>query len=104
MYGLIFLFKWRSEQDNRPAVSEADYLGKVFFAKQVITNACATQAILSVLLNRPDIQLGAELTNLKDFTAEFPPEYKGEPWSSITILGKYANLQLRNLLLLFCCL
>ncbi|BDA45700.1 Ubiquitin carboxyl-terminal hydrolase isozyme L5 [Coccomyxa sp. Obi] len=77
VYGLIFLFKWRSEQDDRAAVQESDYLGKVFFARQVITNACATQAILSVLLNRPDIQLGAELTNLKDFTAEFPPDIKG---------------------------
>ena len=77
MYGLVFLFKWRSEQDDRAAVGESEYLGKVFFARQVITNACATQAILSVLLNRPDIQLGAELTNLKDFTAEFPPDIKG---------------------------
>ena len=36
------------------------------------------QAILSVLLNRPDIQLGQELTSLRDFTREFPPEMKGE--------------------------
>ena len=78
MYGLIFLFKWRSEQDNRAALNESEYLGKVFFARQVITNACATQAILSVLLNRPDIQLGTELTNLKEFTAQFDPELKGE--------------------------
>lgn len=78
VYGLIFLFKWRSEQDDRTAVTESEYLGKVFFARQVITNACATQAILSVLLNRPDIQLGLELTNLKDFTAEFPPDIKGD--------------------------
>ncbi|KAK9904206.1 hypothetical protein WJX75_006748 [Coccomyxa subellipsoidea] len=77
VYGLIFLFKWRSEQDNRAALNESEYLGKVFFARQVITNACATQAILSVLLNRPDIQLGTELTNLKEFTAQFDPELKG---------------------------
>lgn len=77
MYGLIFLFKWRSEQDERVATGESEYQGKIFFAKQVINNACATQAILSVLLNRPDIQLGTELTNLKEFTAEFSPDIKG---------------------------
>ncbi|KAK9845467.1 hypothetical protein WJX81_007242 [Elliptochloris bilobata] len=77
VYGLIFLFKWRKENDARVAVPESDYSGKVFFAQQVISNACATQAILSVLLNRPDLHLGPDLMSLRDFTADFPPDLKG---------------------------
>ena len=32
---LIFLFKWVAEKDERPCLEEAEYHGKVFFAKQV---------------------------------------------------------------------
>ena len=92
VYGLIFLFKWQSEVDDRPALEHADYHGKIFFAKQVINNVCATQAILSVLLNRPQLHLGPELTSLRDFTADFTPDMKGE--LLLIILPSQSNLQL----------
>ena len=50
---------------------------ELFFARQVATNACATQAILSVLLNAPDIDLGQSLSEFKSFTMMLDSESKG---------------------------
>jgi ubiquitin carboxyl-terminal hydrolase L5 len=62
IYGLIFLFKWRSEKDEILPETHYDF----FFAQQLVTNACATQAILNVLLNTPGVHLGSELAAFRE--------------------------------------
>ena len=75
--GLIFLFKWRDNIPPRNTLAEAPE--GLFFARQVINNACATQAILSVLLNTtPDqIDIGATLNEIRSFTEGLDDESKG---------------------------
>jgi len=77
IYGLIFLFKWR--QGDEPS-GQLDPEAKVFFAQQVISNACATQAIVNLLLNvqaTEDIKLGATLEEFRDFVTGFDPANRG---------------------------
>lgn len=51
IYGFIFLFKWTKDIEKKDYLQ--DYDQDLFFARQIVNNACATQAILSVLLNAP---------------------------------------------------
>eukprot|EP00871_Galdieria_phlegrea_P003542 jgi/Galph1/4189/GphlegSOOS_G2870.1 len=74
--GLIFLFKWiPTEIENyRPTETDKD----LFFANQVIHNACGTQALLSVILNaQEEIDIGSELSAFKEFSKDFDPQTRG---------------------------
>ncbi|XP_017055921.1 ubiquitin carboxyl-terminal hydrolase isozyme L5 [Drosophila ficusphila] len=77
IHGLIFLFKW--VQDDKPAGRVVKDRSDVFFARQVITNACATQTLLSLLLNlhHTDIDLGSTLNGFKSFCQNLDPETRG---------------------------
>ena len=76
IYGLIFLFKYKKEIDPRPTIDDSN-LTDLFFARQMIENACATQAIINCLLNRVDVNIGPDLSAYKDFTTGLPAEMKG---------------------------
>merc|ERR1719284_342037 len=56
IHGLIFLFKWKKEPEKRETLEYYD--DSLFFAKQTINNACATQAILGILMNNEKIDIG----------------------------------------------
>lgn len=91
IYGLVFLFKWDKEADERSTVDAADH--GLFFAQQVIHNACATQAILSVLMNVPSdkLDLGPHLKEFKEFTANLDPQMKGLAVSNSEPIRKAHN-------------
>ncbi|KAL4439579.1 hypothetical protein ABPG74_003981 [Tetrahymena malaccensis] len=76
IYGLVFLFKWTDKLEKRECLLNYDQ--ELFFANQVIQNACATQALLAILLNKDDqIDIGEDLKNFKTFTATLDPQMKG---------------------------
>jgi ubiquitin carboxyl-terminal hydrolase L5 len=106
VFGLIFLFKWQRQSSSATANLEGrgtpltgvDVPEGLFFAQQTVQNACATQAILSVLLNARNaiiaqeggeskeeeddngrrLVLGQTLSNFKEFVSHFSPDLRGE--------------------------
>ena len=87
IFGLIFLFKWdgKKETQSQGKVVPDHEQPDLFFARQVINNACGTQALLSVLLNIKDEQtkLGDTLANFVDFAGSLDAEMKGSYRSKV---------------------
>ncbi|PUU83655.1 ubiquitin carboxyl-terminal hydrolase [Tuber borchii] len=95
VYGVIFLFKYPVGQKKTDEAVDGQYdfvaSENIFFANQTIQNACATQAILSVLLNREDLDLGDQLREFKEFTQAFPAELRGEALSNSELIRGVHN-------------
>ncbi|KAK8177890.1 ubiquitin carboxyl-terminal hydrolase-like protein isozyme L5 [Phyllosticta citrichinensis] len=96
VYGVIFLFKYPTDEkpSDKPKDGTFDYdaAENIFFAAQTIQNACGTQALLSVLLNKDgDIDIGAPLRDFKDFTTAFPADLRGEALSNSDLIRETHN-------------
>lgn len=77
IYGIIFLFKFTEKFKGSHFSQPTEAPPGMFYANQVINNACATQAILSIILNRLDIDIGSHLEEFKNFSSSFDPMTKG---------------------------
>lgn len=81
--GLVFLFNHRGGEKEHGRAAAKIVQGEdygLFFMKQVIQNACGTQAILSVLLNAASndkLDLGNNLKQFREFTVGLDPEMRG---------------------------
>ncbi|KAF2213215.1 hypothetical protein CERZMDRAFT_40104 [Cercospora zeae-maydis SCOH1-5] len=103
--GVIFLFKYPTDEKPKkdaPLDGEFDYGAlenqeePVWFAAQTIQNACGTQALLSVLLNKDNledggVEIGQNLKEFKEFTASFPAEFRGEALSNSDLIRETHN-------------
>ncbi|KAF3835468.1 hypothetical protein F7725_028026 [Dissostichus mawsoni] len=93
VHGLIFLFKWQPGEEPAGSIVQDSRLDQIFFAKQVINNACATQAIVSVLLNcfHSDMLVGDTLTEFREFSQSFDPAMKGLALSNSEVIRQVHN-------------
>ena len=107
VYGFVFLFRYelgdrRARKKARDLASEdvcyvlePSIVNSMFFAHQIIINSCATHALLSVLLNCPELELGPTLTKLKSFSHDLDPESKGFAIANMAELAHAHNKHAR---------
>ncbi|KAK3168284.1 hypothetical protein OEA41_004731 [Lepraria neglecta] len=96
IYGVIFLFKYPTGEkpSHTPRDGSFDYEAaeNLFFAAQTIQNACGTQALLSVLLNKEgEVEIGEGLREFREFTGAFPSELRGEALSNSELIRDVHN-------------
>lgn len=101
IYGVVFLFKYGkvdrqyAKDGNKPLAGEYDQNyqdNQIFFGNQTIQNACATQALLNILLNKLEPPaLGEELSNFKAFVQGFDGEMVGETISNSDLIRSVHN-------------
>lgn len=108
VYGVIFLFKYPTDTPytsaEKPLEGTFDHEAaeRHFFAAQTIQNACGTQALLSVLMNKQDpdgpegreagyIDIGTALRDFREFTMPLPAEFRGEALSNSELIRDVHN-------------
>ncbi|PMD14096.1 cysteine proteinase [Hyaloscypha hepaticicola] len=96
VYGLIFLFKYRDndadEDEDAPKCPD-----HVWFANQTTSNACATVALLNIVMNVPEVELGNSLEAFRETTRLLEPPYRGQALSQNDFIRNVHNSFLRRM-------
>ncbi|KAI5121734.1 hypothetical protein M0805_009026 [Coniferiporia weirii] len=88
--GLVLCFTWRHDK-HHPRDFRDPAAKDIWFANQLVDDACASLAILNVLFNCPDADLGDDLAAFKAETADMSPKMKGLAISNFTLLRETQN-------------
>lgn len=88
IYGLIFLFQYTSDADESEGEDET---GSLWFANQTTNNACATFALLNIVMNAPNIELGDKLREFKKETKDLNTVLRGHAVSNNKFMRSIHN-------------
>jgi ubiquitin carboxyl-terminal hydrolase L5 len=89
IHGLILLYLYRQQGVSDP---QEDKSSHVWFANQLpAQNSCATLAMINILMNNTEIEIGEHLRQFKDFTKDFTPYQRGEALASFDFVKKIHN-------------
>ncbi|KAI0150584.1 cysteine proteinase [Xylariaceae sp. FL1272] len=75
VHGLLFLYQWNTYEGADS--DRQDCPPNLWFGNQTTANACATVALMNIIMNAQGIKLGPELQEFKDTTRTLPPPHRG---------------------------
>ena len=97
VHAIIFLFRYQTTSSEGQAT---DCPSHVWFANQtpdVLDGACASLALVNIVNNIPDLELGTEVKAFKSFTQGFRPHARGGAIDDFTFLKEIHNSFAREL-------
>ncbi|KAI0550948.1 cysteine proteinase [Xylaria curta] len=75
VHGLIFLYEWTNEDESHEA--RQDCPENLWFGNQTTANACATVALMNIIMNAHGVKFGPELEEFRHATRLLPPPHRG---------------------------
>lgn len=94
--GFVLLCKYAGEDDEDTEEAPRS----LWFANQTMANGCATVALLNILMNSPEVQLGEKLSEFKRTTQYLPSFLRGYRLESDANMRTIHNAYARRLELL----
>lgn len=88
IYGLIFLFQYTPDVDEGEGEDET---GSLWFANQTTNNACATFALLNIVMNAQGLELGDQLREFKEATKNMNTVLRGHEISNNKFMRSIHN-------------
>lgn len=89
IYGFILLYNYRNQGTSEIPKETHNH---VWFANQLpAQNSCATLAMINILMNCADIEIGDYLRQFLDFTKDMTPYQRGEALASFDFVKKIHN-------------
>ncbi|ODA83386.1 hypothetical protein RJ55_01900 [Drechmeria coniospora] len=79
VFGLIFLFQYAPDLEDGDDDNDDDdgEEAPLWFANQATNNSCASVALLNIVMNADEVELGDQLQAFKDSTRELPAPFRG---------------------------
>ncbi len=71
---------------------------EILIAAQTVSNVCASVALLNIVNNIPEVELGEHLRQFKEFTNSFTPALRGDAIGNFHFVKQIHNSFARSVL------